>query len=98
MKFRMSFHTLSALRPETIFSTYEQVNLVGNTRTSAQKALDVVNPATGAVIGHAAASTAPETDAAVACAKTAQVAWALMPARDRGKAVAAAARSVAAQA
>lgn len=83
--------------PEDVIAAYARVNIVGNARVSSGAALDVLNPATGAVIGAAAASDATETAAAVDCAKAAQVAWAQVPARDRGKAVAAAARAVAAQ-
>ncbi|MCB9537516.1 MAG: aldehyde dehydrogenase family protein [Myxococcales bacterium] len=50
---------------------------------------EVFNPATGKVIGHAAAGDAQDVDRAVRAAKAAQVAWGRMKARDRGKIVAA---------
>lgn len=84
--------------PEDVIANYAGVNLIGNARVPSAATLDVLNPATGAVIGAAAASDATETAAAVDCAREAQIAWAQVPARDRGKAVAAAARAVAAQA
>ncbi|WP_022706113.1 aldehyde dehydrogenase family protein [Paracoccus zeaxanthinifaciens] len=81
--------------PDEVFANYRQVNLINGQRVPAKAALDVLNPATGLVLGQAAASDADETAAAVASAKAAQVAWAQVPARERGKRVAAAARAVA---
>lgn len=46
---------------------------------------DVVNPATGAVIGAAAAGSAGDVDRAVHAAAAAQAAWAALPSRQRGK-------------
>lgn len=80
--------------PEEAFDAYASVNLVGGARLGTSGALDVVNPATGAVLGKAAASSAEDTANAVTVAKEAQVKWAATPARDRGKAVAAGARAV----
>jgi len=50
---------------------------------------DVVNPATGAVIGQAAEGGASDVDTAVEAAAEAQAEWKRMPARQRGKLVAA---------
>lgn len=86
------------LTPEDVISAYQRMNLVGNARVLSGAGIKVLNPATGAVLGEAAASTAAEIADAVEQAKQAQIAWAQVPARDRGKAVAAAARAVAAQA
>ena len=52
------------------------------------RTFDVVNPATGAVIGQAAHGEAADVDAAVKSAAEAQKAWAALPARQRGKLVA----------
>ncbi|SDG89744.1 aldehyde dehydrogenase family protein [Roseospirillum parvum] len=46
---------------------------------------NVVNPATGSVIGSAAEGDADDVDAAVKAAKRAQKEWAALPARERGK-------------
>ena len=46
---------------------------------------DVVNPATGAVIGQAAAGDAQDVDVAVASAKAAQLEWQRRSARERGR-------------
>lgn len=51
------------------------------------KTFDVVNPATGAVIGTAADGDAADVDRAVQAAARAQKAWKKMPARERGKLV-----------
>ena len=80
--------------PDEIFERYRQVNLIDGVRVPAKAALDVINPATGLVIGQAAASGRAETGAAVASAKAAQKSWAQLPARERGKRVTAAARAV----
>ncbi|PJE38098.1 aldehyde dehydrogenase [Pseudooceanicola lipolyticus] len=80
--------------PDEIFERYRQVNLIDGVRVPAKAALDVINPATGLVIGQAAASGRAETGAAVASAKAAQESWAQLPARERGKRVTAAACAV----
>lgn len=49
------------------------------------KTFDVVNPATGAVIGQAADGDAQDVDRAVQSAAAAQKTWKEMPARERGK-------------
>lgn len=72
--------------PCEAFDAYASVNLIGGERCAALATLDVVNPATGDVLGHAAASSAEETANAVSVAKEAQKSWAATPARDRGKA------------
>lgn len=80
---------------EETFAAYASANLVNNARTQVQSVLTVSNPATGQNLGTAAASNADETAEAVAAAKSAQSAWAALPARDRGKRVSAAARALA---
>lgn len=52
------------------------------------KVFDVINPATGKVIGQAADGDADDVANAVAIAKAAQKDWAERPARERGKLVA----------
>lgn len=84
--------------PEAVFAAYRGVNLIGGAALSAAATLAVLAPATGRVLGHAAASGAAETAEAVAAARAAQVAWAQQPARLRGRRVAAAGRAVAEQA
>ncbi|MBB4285396.1 aldehyde dehydrogenase family protein [Roseospira goensis] len=53
------------------------------------RTFDVVNPATGVVIGQAAEGDAADVDRAVAAAAAAQAEWKTVPARQRGKLVAA---------
>ncbi len=77
-----------------VIAAYEQVNLINNIRTPAASGIEILNPATGELLGTAAGSSADETDAAVAAAYAAQVEWAKVPARQRGKLVSAAARAV----
>ncbi|MDB6177321.1 aldehyde dehydrogenase family protein [Paracoccus sp. Z330] len=81
--------------PDEVFETYREVNLIDGKRVPARAGLDVINPATGLVLGRAAASDADETAGAIRSAKAAQTEWASLPARERGKRVAAAARAVA---
>jgi aldehyde dehydrogenase (NAD+) len=52
----------------------------------------VINPATGKVLGHAAAGTAADVDRAVQAAAAAQPGWAARPTRERGRIVAETAR------
>lgn len=52
------------------------------------KTFDVINPATGKVIGQAADGDSDDVSSAVAVAKAAQKDWAERPARERGKLVA----------
>ncbi|NIY78451.1 aldehyde dehydrogenase family protein [Celeribacter sp. HF31] len=75
-------------------AAYRNLNLVGGAGVTVDRGLDVLNPATGAVLGQAAASGVAETEAAVAAAKAAGSGWAAMPARERGKAVAAGGRAL----
>lgn len=84
--------------PDAVFETYRQVHLIGGGRVRAEASLDVRNPATGKVLGQAAAGTETDVAAAVASAKEAQLSWAQMPARARGKCVSAAARALSEQA
>ncbi|KAA5605871.1 aldehyde dehydrogenase family protein [Roseospira marina] len=51
------------------------------------RTFDVVNPATGAVIGQAAEGNADDVERAVQAAAHAQTAWKRLPARQRGKLV-----------
>ncbi|MDX2101908.1 MAG: aldehyde dehydrogenase family protein [Alphaproteobacteria bacterium] len=51
------------------------------------KTFEVINPATGGAIGHAADGDAEDVGRAVAAARAAFPAWAAMPARERGKLV-----------
>lgn len=81
--------------PQAVIAAYCNLNLLGGARVPVDRGLDVVNPATGAVLGSAAASGPEETAAAVAQAKAAFDGWANVPARERGKAVAAAGRALA---
>jgi aldehyde dehydrogenase (NAD+) len=55
---------------------------------SSGKSFEVINPATGEIIGEAAFGEAIDVDAAVAAAEEAQVTWARLPARERGNLVA----------
>lgn len=84
--------------PEQVFAAYRRVNLIGAERIPAKAGLAVLNPATGLVLGEAAASDAEETGRAVKNARAAQAGWATIPARERGKRVAAGARAIAARA
>jgi betaine-aldehyde dehydrogenase len=80
--------------PQAVIAAYHTLNLVGGARVPTAAGLDVLNPATGALLGRAAASGPVETDAAVQAAKAAGAAWAAIPARERGKRVAAAGRAL----
>ncbi|QPM91561.1 aldehyde dehydrogenase family protein [Pseudooceanicola algae] len=84
--------------PLAVIASYAQVNLIGGVRVPVGTGMAVTNPATGARIGMAAASNPGETAAAVAAAKAAGPAWAALPARERGRRVAAAGRALAAEA
>lgn len=77
-----------------VIAAYEQVNLINNARVAAAAGIKVFNPATGALLGTAAGSSSDETNAAVSGARDAQIEWAKIPARQRGKMVSAAARAV----
>ncbi|WP_404378466.1 aldehyde dehydrogenase family protein [Caenispirillum salinarum] len=57
-------------------------------KAASGKTFDVVNPATGDVIGQAADGDEADVDRAVQSAAAAQKAWKKMPARERGKLVA----------
>ncbi len=94
----MMEHTTISLTPEAAIEAYSGMNLIGGERIAAADTLDVLNPATLAVLGRAAASGTSETDHAVTAAKSAFAAWAEMPARERGKRVAAAGRALAEEA
>ena len=84
--------------PADVIASYAQCNLLGGTRIPTAAGMEVLNPATGKGIGMAAASSADETAAAVAAAKAAGAGWAALPARERGKRIAAAGRALAAEA
>ena len=94
----MMEHTTISLTPEAALKAYDGVNLIGGARKTSAATLAVTNPATGKTLGRAAAADAAETDAAVAAAKAAFRGWADLPARDRGKRVAAAGRALGAEA
>ena len=55
---------------------------------NAGKTFDVINPATGETIGHAAEGDAADVETAVQAADRAQKSWAKMPSRKRGALVA----------
>ncbi|MCA1336133.1 aldehyde dehydrogenase family protein [Pseudooceanicola marinus] len=84
--------------PEALIASYAGVNLVGGEKRATAATLAVMNPATGAEIGQAAASSAEETAAAVEVAAAAFPGWTQVPARERGKLVGAAARAMTAEA
>jgi acyl-CoA reductase-like NAD-dependent aldehyde dehydrogenase len=56
--------------------------------SASAETFDVVNPANGEIVATAAKGNATDVDVAVKAAKTAQVAWGKLPARERGKLVA----------
>lgn len=87
-------HNTLFMNPDAALAAYAGINLIGGARTASARTLDVVNPATGVVLAKAAAADAGETNAAVAAAKTAFKGWAALPARERGKRVAAAGRAL----
>ncbi|HEX6978336.1 MAG TPA: aldehyde dehydrogenase family protein [Alphaproteobacteria bacterium] len=86
--------TTNAIVPNTdpfaLARTLSGYNLVDGALVPAVsgKTFPVVNPATGQEIAKAAMSEAADVDAAVAAAVKAQIDWAKMPARQRGKLVA----------
>ncbi|MBR9821362.1 MAG: aldehyde dehydrogenase family protein [Rhodobacteraceae bacterium] len=84
--------------PEDLIAAYAGVNLVGGAKIATAATLPVMNPATGAQLGLAAASDAAETAAAIDTAAAAFPAWSQTPARARGKLVAQAARALGANA
>lgn len=94
----MTEHKPVFTTPEAALAAYAGVNLIAGARVPAALTLEVINPATGKVLAQAAASDAAETGAAVAAAKAAGPVWAALPARERGKRVAAAGRALAAEA
>ncbi|MAM75761.1 aldehyde dehydrogenase family protein [uncultured Tistrella sp.] len=79
---------------DAIIAAWQGLNLIGGERLAAAATLPVIAPATGAEIGVTAASGPAEVDAAVAAARAAWSGWAAMPARDRGRRVAAAGRAI----
>ncbi|MAU48245.1 MAG: aldehyde dehydrogenase [Yangia sp.] len=94
----MTNHSLSPLLdPSSALADFAGMNLINGARVPSDARLDVLNPATGRLLAEAAAASVAETDAAVAAALDAGAGWAAMPARARGKAVAAAGRAIAAQ-
>ena len=78
------------LDPSALAKEISGYHLIGGglCRAASEKTLDVVNPATGAVIANAAEGDAADVGNAVAAAKAAQRDWARMNARERGKLVA----------
>jgi acyl-CoA reductase-like NAD-dependent aldehyde dehydrogenase len=93
----MTAQTFLPSDPAGVIASYARVNLVGGAHVATQTGIAVLNPATGAELGQAAASGAEETNAAIAAAKAAGAGWAATPARARGKMVAAAGRAIAAE-
>ncbi len=79
---------------DATMARYANCNLVGGETVRAAQTLEVLNPATGTLLGTAAASSTAETKTAVAVAKAAQLEWAALPARERGKRVAQGARAI----
>jgi acyl-CoA reductase-like NAD-dependent aldehyde dehydrogenase len=75
--------------PFSLAKTLSGLHLINGALVPASsgKSFDVINPATGAVIGQAAAGDAADVEAAVSSSAKAQKAWKAMPARDRGKLV-----------
>lgn len=80
--------------PEAAVAAYEAVNLIDGRRVRAAATLPVLNPASGALLGNAAASGKSETSQALDAACAAQPGWAALPARERGKLLAEAVRAV----
>ncbi len=78
------------LDPHALARQLSGKHLIGGAMVPAAsgKTFEVINPATGEVIGEAAYGEAPDVDAAVAVATRAQPGWARLPARGRGKLVA----------
>ncbi|MBB3934153.1 aldehyde dehydrogenase family protein [Aureimonas phyllosphaerae] len=64
-----------------------QLFIAGQWQRGSGRALPVENPATGEVIGHIAAATAGEVDAAVAAARRAFRPWARLAPKERGAAL-----------
>ncbi|SFA69183.1 sulfoacetaldehyde dehydrogenase [Poseidonocella pacifica] len=91
----MTYQPSALVSPQEVFAAFDSVNLIDGARCHTAASLDVLNPATGAVIGRASASNTAETNAAIESARVAELDWAQVPARERGKRVTAAARAVA---
>ena len=75
------------LDPHALAKHLQQRHLIGGqlVAPSSGQSFEVASPATGALIALAAAGDAADVDAAVTSAATAQVAWAKVSARQRGK-------------
>jgi acyl-CoA reductase-like NAD-dependent aldehyde dehydrogenase len=84
----MSQHPLQ-LDPKLLARELSGVHLIHGrlVPSSSGRTFDVVNPATREKISEAPFGEAADVDAAVASAREAQVAWAKVPARERGKLV-----------
>ena len=80
----------TVLDPRDLAAHLAGMHLIdGRFETAASGAVfDVVNPATGAVVGTAALGDSKDVARAVDSAKAAQKAWAARPARERGKLIA----------
>jgi acyl-CoA reductase-like NAD-dependent aldehyde dehydrogenase len=91
-----------SIQPETdprrLADALSGFNFVANemVRAASGRTFPVVNPASGKPIGNAPFSESDDVAIAVGAAKTAQPAWARMPARKRGQLVAECARVLAA--
>ena len=81
---------LPNLDPHALARELSGRHLIGGAMVPATsgKTFEVINPATGEVIGQAAHGEAPDVDAAVAAAEQAQRHWGRQPARERGRLVA----------
>ena len=74
--------------PLSAFAALEG-HLIDGAIVPAASSFPVLNPATGKVIGQAARGDSGDVAAAVAAARRAQTGWAALPARERGRLVAA---------
>lgn len=88
------------LDPHALAESLSGKLLVGGELVPARSGatFDVVNPATGKVVGRAALGEAADVDAAVRAAAAAQKGWAATPVRERGRLVAECGRVLAAHA
>ena len=88
-----AFPALAGRDPMALVAELDATILVGGERLRVAASLDVIAPATGRLLGAAAACGTAETDRAVTAARGAFDTWRAVPARTRGKRVAAAGRA-----
>ncbi|MCR9256160.1 MAG: aldehyde dehydrogenase family protein [Alphaproteobacteria bacterium] len=83
----MSNRLTLTLDPQALATELSGHHLINGALVPAKsgKTFDVINPATGDVVAQAAEGDAADVEAAVAAAKAAQVEWAKMTGRQRGK-------------